>query len=289
MNNFLNKLYKPIVIYIYILLLPITEIITTYMLRVLKTPITLGMIYKPLFLLYAGIYLIFVDKKNKKSNYIYIGIMAIYMAIYICVTTEMNFSILNREIIGYIMTYLYLPVILMFLYRYYNNGNKLGQKILVYSGSIYAITMLMAYVSNTQIKIYGNLGQSGWFNAANELGAIFGIIYPVLLFYTFENKKIIDFVLLGICTWAIISIGSRVSFLALGITIFVFVIYSLVKAIINIKNKNSSVAIKRGSWALIITSIILVIGIVIYYPYSPFAQIWENRKIEVASRNNKGV
>ena len=107
-------IYKKL-IYYFVMLSPIIDIITSFMIKN-NINLTIGIISKMLILVLAGIYLVFLDKKNRKIN---ILVMTIVFA----------FSILNimnnKEIIsGYLFTYfsylfkyIYHIIILLFFIR----------------------------------------------------------------------------------------------------------------------------------------------------------------------------
>ena len=64
MKEKLQKIYSSKVVQAIFIILPFVEFITSYMVLNVDFPITLGVIYKTLFLIYGLGYLIFVDKEN---------------------------------------------------------------------------------------------------------------------------------------------------------------------------------------------------------------------------------
>ena len=77
MKEKLQKIYSSKVVQAIFIILPFVEFITSYMVLNIDFPITLGVVYKTLFLIYGLVYLIFVDKENRKWNYILLGLFAV--------------------------------------------------------------------------------------------------------------------------------------------------------------------------------------------------------------------
>ena len=77
MKEKLQKIYSSKVVQAIFIILPFVEFITSYMVLNVDFPITLGVIYKTLFLIYGLGYLIFVDKENRKCNFILLGLFAV--------------------------------------------------------------------------------------------------------------------------------------------------------------------------------------------------------------------
>ena len=72
------------IIYIFLLILPIIDLITALSSRLFPTPLSLGVIVKTLFLFMMVLYLIFKStSKYKKISMIYLLMIFIYMFIYI--------------------------------------------------------------------------------------------------------------------------------------------------------------------------------------------------------------
>ena len=74
-----DKFYNNKILCIFLLLQPFIDILTSFMTRYLDVSITIGSISRFLFLIYAIIYLIFINKEHKKFKIIYFFLFAIYL------------------------------------------------------------------------------------------------------------------------------------------------------------------------------------------------------------------
>lgn len=225
-----DKLYSPKVIQIFYILLPLVEVITTYMVMFTETPFTLGMVYKILFLIYCLGYLIFIDKKQRLINFAILLFFTISIVFNLFVSLD-NYSLTN---ILYKLTsmakYICFPISMFFLYKYTINGNKIHLKTLVYSATIYATIMLIAQLTGTQIPTYESapdFGHSGWLYSGNEISALMAMFYPIIIYFASKyNRKPMIYSLV-IVTFGLLAIGTKTSFVAILLTIIMSLIYSL--------------------------------------------------------------
>lgn len=111
----------------------------------------------------------------------------------------------------------YLCVIYSFS-RNRNWQNVLLRNVTI-SMTIIALVMVLADLTNTGKRSYDMLakaGHSGWFFSGNELSAIMAIGFGLTLLYVFRQKniqwKILLCLLLAILAWAMMTIGTKVSF-----------------------------------------------------------------------------
>ena len=100
MKEKLQKIYSSKVVQAIFIILPFVEFITSYMVLNIDFPITLGVVYKTLFLIYGLVYLIFVDKENRKWNYILLGLFAVtILANVILTVSSFSMSVFTSYII----------------------------------------------------------------------------------------------------------------------------------------------------------------------------------------------
>lgn len=267
----LKKIYKPSIVQAIFIILPFVEIITSYMVMNIDFPITLGVIYKTLFLIYGAVYLIFVDKDNRKWNYILLGIFVATILINIVLTlNNLAMSELFRKAVD-LTKYTCFPITLFFLYRYLKNGNKFDLKTLVYSAGIYATTILLSAITGTAIPTYDTAperGISGWIYSGNELSAMMSLFYPIAIYYTAKNRSFSFIFILAVMTYGLLVIGTKTSLIGLVLAVIGILIFSL---IVWIWKKN-----KVAKSAFII-SVILTIAVAIAMPYSPSYKYIEGR------------
>ena len=232
-NKFFNK-WLPT----FILIQPVFDVITSFM-TANGINVTVGILVKMLILLFAGIYLIFIDKYKRKYNFIYLGLITI-----LCLgNVYVNFDILKThfsEYAGYLMKYVYFTVLLFYFLKWYKNGNYIKLYELKLSFFIIALVFLLSWITSTAFDTYlpdsGKYGISGWFFSGNEIGALLSIIFPIVLYNGLYNEKChkwenILTIIIGV---SLLSLGTKVGLLGYFITIIGYVIYRLI-AMIKIK------------------------------------------------------
>ena len=206
-------IYKKLIVYL-VLLQPVIDIITSYMV-INNMSVSIGIFIKIFVMFLAFIYLVFLDNEhNKKFNYLYLALIMIFCSLNIF----NNMDIIKLRFfsyISYLVKYVYHLIMLLFFIRWYKGyGIKLYD--LRVPIMIITFTYFLAYFTNTAYLSYGgnskNLGYSGWYSSANELGNILCLLFPVALYNAFHNKdgiffdKIL-FVLTGI---AMLMLGTKV-------------------------------------------------------------------------------
>lgn len=228
----LEKLYNQKIITSIYVLLPIIEIITSYMITNMEITVTPGIIYKTLFLLYGVSYLILVDKKYRKTNCIMLGLFGVMMILHTVITIE-SFTIAAIFVkISQSLKYLCFPIVLWFLYRYIQNGNKLDIKTIMICAIIYGGTMIIGWITGTYMPTYNtrpDAGHSGWIYSGNELSSILSMFYPIIIYYTARYKNKLGIMALFLTTYGLLAIGTKTAFLALIISILAFLIFGIIK------------------------------------------------------------
>ena len=222
---------KPSLFIIFILLLPIIDLITSLTERFFSFPTSVGVIAKGIFLLVMLFYLVFKSKsKYKKLSILYIIAIGIYIICYfITKPSLLNTNFLINEI-TYFFKFMFFPIIFLCLINYLDDHKEIKEqmpKTLLLTECIYIILLLIPMITGTSFDAYNNSmneGVIGWFYAANEIGIILLILYPFL--FQFNNKKwpifLICTILTSIC---ICLIGTKVSnFGLILITIVIFIL-----------------------------------------------------------------
>lgn len=230
--SFLQKLYNKKIVICFYILLPIIEIITSYVVENLNTAITPGMIYKTLFILYGVVFLLIIDKEYRKNNLILLGTIAIGMVLHTIVTTEnLTIGMLLTKATQ-ILKYICFPIALWFLYRYIKRGNKLDIKILVIVSAILGTMMVLAIITGTDMPTYlstPSAGHSGWIHSGNELSTIFAMLYPIVIYYLAKNKNKLGIYAVIVSSYGLLAIGTKTALLALIITLITFGIWGIIK------------------------------------------------------------
>ncbi len=224
------------ILFIFMLLSPIVDILNSFIQHFFNTSISLGMLYKGLLLFYLLYYFLFKikDLKNKKYLIIY-GIMVL---IWLLLFLGNRFSMLSfiniyKELI-YVFKIFYLPVMLYLLYYFIKDNNmsvKDIEKILIISFLVYVLLLFVPYITDTAFYSYGDKslgGFVGWFYAANEVSIMMILLFYVTLKEAYNYKKIFFIpLLLGI--FMILQIGTKVTLLGLSLTFLFFLGKSLFK------------------------------------------------------------
>ncbi|GAA5415822.1 hypothetical protein Pryu01_00854 [Paraliobacillus ryukyuensis] len=178
----------------------------------------------------------------------------------VSLTIELTHIVKSIFFIELFMVYL---SVIYSLSRQRNWQNLLLRNVTI-SMTIISLVMVLAELTNTGKRSYDMLakaGHSGWFFSANELSAIMAIGFGLTLLYVFRQKNIQRKLLLGlllaILTWAMMTIGTKVSFGAA----LIFLVVGLVSSFFQ-KQKVLSSSISG----------ILLIACLIWLPFSPIGQ-----------------
>ena len=101
--------------YIFLLVQPFIDLITSVMTKFWDLPITLGLVIRGLLFVFSIIYMFFISKsKYKKMSCIYIGILFLYAILYFVTKFDLfhSISFLVTEI-SYMFKYFYTLIILL--------------------------------------------------------------------------------------------------------------------------------------------------------------------------------
>lgn len=200
----------------------------------------------------AGIGYIFFflpDKQGRKSALIYLVILGIIMTMHLVnnYMVKESFSIpveltyIIKTVFFIVMLLVYVFVIPSFSKQTY--WQKVIQSAVLINMTFIAVIMLLATVTDSGYRSYGALakeGHSGWFFSGNELSVILGMGFSITILYMLQKQsprtKMLLLPVIGLIIWAMLMIGTKVSFgsvlIVLGISISMFIL----KAMHNRKN-----------------------------------------------------
>ena len=206
-------------LYIFLILLPIIDLLTSISTRLFNLTVSIGVIVKLLFLAIMLITLIFSTSKYKNKGLIYILLIFIYMLAYILSKIKyLTMSMFIKESI-YMFKTMYFPILLVCLLCFFDE-HKFDKekiiKILIINFITYGILLFLPLITNTGFSTYnykGYKGSSGWFNSANEISVILTLLYPFLL--TKINKSKFNIILIIFMILMIFSLGTKVSVLGI--------------------------------------------------------------------------
>lgn len=227
---------KQKIILIYFLILPFIDLATSLMTRFTDIMLTPGMIIKGITLLFAIIYIFFFSKsKYKRISIIYSSILILYIILYIGLKKDIwSLSNLIKEgTYGY--RYFYYPFVFMGFLNLADDVKldvTLVKKIISYNALIYAMLIIIPYITNTGFASYYDYyrfeGSVGWFYAANEIGAILTILSVSIYYFLDVSKKYKVLLLIPIFA-SLTILGTKVGFLGMVIVYFICLIAFIIK------------------------------------------------------------
>ena len=228
----MKKIYNNKVLMTFFLIQPIIDILTS----LLAFPISIGIIVRSLFLIYASIYII---KNANKNTWIYLIISGIYL-----ITNIIGHIILidNLNIVNHITSLvhlIYFPVILLFFYKYFKKEKLIDNKIFIYSSLIIGLSLILSFITKTNLCSYHMCvqhGTTGWFSSANEYGIIMLFLLSISMNEILEHKNI-SYISYIISIIFLILLGTKTSYFGLIFLHLGYIIFFIISIIIKKKIK----------------------------------------------------
>ena len=225
----------------YMILCPILDVINSFIQRYFVISISIGVIFKGVFLLYLLYFFLFKTKnsKLKKLFIIYLGMLFIWGGLFILNRySVLSISNIISELLN-VFKIFYFPIVTILLYIYTVESKikiKDIEKIFGVLFVEYLILLFIPFITNTGFSSYffnQKDGFTGWFYAANELGPI-----TIILIFEFlniaVNNRLRNLWLILIYCYLMLLIGTKVAFLGL----FIVLLYYLIRWIISRNWKN---------------------------------------------------
>ncbi len=251
-----------LILKIFLYIQPIIDIVTSIMLNYFNLNITIGMLFRFIFLLSIIIFYLLV--KNNSSNYkkIYLLTIFIFSIIYsVIMLLNKGNTILISELTNYFKI-IYFPLLITLIDK---EDIKIDINTLINIAIIYLVLILIPNILHISFNSYtqGKIGSVGLFNSGNEISAILAILTPFIVNYIFMKnqnliKKII-LILLVLLTY--FQMGSKIVIISLILSI----IFNLTITIKNDKNFNTKKLIY-----LLLSLIIIVTLLIIFIPKTNF-------------------
>ncbi|MBR5519144.1 MAG: O-antigen ligase family protein, partial [Clostridia bacterium] len=203
----------------YMLAQPIVDIATSFLVRG-GFDVTIGVVFRALFLALMGVYGLFFYRGPKRK------LVVLYLAAVVAFAAVQMAYLFLQGGMGVIFTNLketikvfYFPCVLVAFWALYKEfGYLVSERPLVAIGVFYTLTIFISFVTNTSFQSYKGNGYCGWFYAANEISAITLILSPTV-FYAFTSRK--AHALLTASPWR-----KRVPMLALGAISIVLMLFA---------------------------------------------------------------
>ena len=147
----LKKLLDGKLVLILIVLSPLIDIITSIM-SYNGLNLTLGIFTKIIVLMFATLYLLFIDKNNKKYNYLLIGVLLLHN-----ILNFINNSNIIKEYyfsyFSYLIKFDFMIIMLLFFIKYLKE-NKFNIKILKIPIIIICISLVLSNLTGTSFYTY---------------------------------------------------------------------------------------------------------------------------------------
>ena len=244
-------------LYLFLLLLPIIDVLTSITEKLNLNIPSLGIIIKSVFLGIMILYLIISStSKYKKMSLYYLMAIFLYMVLFFI--TKINYLNLSLFVIElkYMIKILFYPISLITMICYFDD-KKLSKEelssVLLKSFLIYLLFIIIPFITKTGFNSYmdGSYGSSGWFYAANEMAIILIALFP---FSYMLLKKSIVFVIIPIISALLIStLGTKVSMIGLYVISLMIFIISLFYR----KNKKFDKKLILGTFLVLISVIVI--------------------------------
>lgn len=254
---------------VFIVIQPIIDIITSVLVRHVSNVLTLGIFIRTIFMIAIVLYsFIISDKKYRIKMLIYFGAFGIYSILFITVMYRTNgTNMIFSQIKGLVKCF-YLPIVLVALVPIIKKDKiKIDNKIFIYTLLGYTFTIFIAKILGIAYPTYSiglNVGTTGLFYAANEIGIILGILDIFLFCNMFlkkvESKKdmILYIISMFLYIFSILEMGTKVPILAFaGIFAIVFIL-----CVIKIFTVDKKLYLKKMIGMIFI---VLIIGICVPY------------------------
>ena len=236
----MSKFYNNRILTKFMLIQPLIDIITSLMINEYSLHISLGMICRFIFLVYAGIYII-KNRDSKINSYIIIWIIYLLTSFAGHLLLDSHFNIMS---FGSSMAKLvYFPIVLLFFTLYFKKNKELDRFTFIIIALIIGISLLTSVITKTAYCSYSSYencyrkGIVSWFNSANEYGLILIALLGYSLIDFIKNKNIYNIVSSLITIVFLCILGTKASYIGcVGLLECSFIFYFTYNKLI-IKNK----------------------------------------------------
>lgn len=236
----------PILMMIFISLQPLLDLSTLYSKLVMNLSYTPGIIIRMLFMIVGSFYVIVKSfKENNKKYFSYLSILAFFFICNLIISyyNKPTFNLFSEiTSIAKIVYFVLMFIVFILAFKDLKASNittKYFPKNVVISQFIVSLSMIVSYLSDSSIEAYDGIlktGNSGWFFAANELGTLLAICFPILIWNALNSHSILHLLLNWLIVlgslYSLVAIGTKVGYLAVLITFVVLTVIILLSKII---------------------------------------------------------
>lgn len=228
---------------IYILAQSIIDIFTSLGNSILGVNLSVGIIIRSIFMItvtFIAILYCIAKKRILLGSYLIISIIyCCVFSIYSFATNPINVFLIDVK--GLIKTF-YLIFTLVSLFIILREVKvEIKTKAISYSALMYIFSIVIAVLTNTSkySYYYEQFGYKGWFNAANEVGTILGIIIPIMIYYFASRNMKWYFTIIVVLAsmFCVVYMGVKSIFIAVAGYLIISFIYCVIQFWIT-KNKS---------------------------------------------------
>ncbi|MCP3031465.1 O-antigen ligase family protein [Halobacillus sp. A1] len=229
-NQFIR--FMEIYLIVFILLQPILDI-TAYINLPISEPIRVLTLFLGLIYVLLSPY-----KRAKLFSISYIVLLGIFMGLSLGNNLMVKEPVsLITETTYIIKTSYFLIMLIVYYFVFRSLSERIDwrsklQKYLTINLTVIGVVMVIASLTDTGKRSYGMLdkeGHSGWFYSANELSAILGIGFAIMILFLMKQPTVKKLFLLIpaviVTAWAIFTVGTKVG---LGSILMVLALGSLI-------------------------------------------------------------
>ena len=229
----LNKF--EIFLLIFITLQPIIDVLTTISLEFLNDAATFGIFLRFLVMFACMVYILLYQVKNRKSKIlIYLIGLAIVLVVNLIVNFLMKDQFILMDEVKFLGKIVYAQIMLFTYLIFFKKVGKSSVhhfiKYILYALLVYDLVMIISIATNTSLTAYDwtKIGYTGWFYAANDLGAILAILFPISLMIaikrTINLSSIYHWVPVLLTAFSLLMLGTKVGYGALLIGLLAAVV-----------------------------------------------------------------
>ena len=244
-------------LYLFLLLLPIIDVLTSITEKLNLNIPSLGIIIKSVFLGIMILYLIILStSKYKKMSLYYLMAIFLYMVLFFISKIDyLNLTLFVIEL-KYMIKILFYPISLITMICYFDDKKFSKEElssVLLKSFLIYLLFIIIPFITKTGFNSYmdGSYGSSGWFYAANEMAIILIALFPFS--YMLLKKSIVLVIIPIISALLISTLGTKVSMIGLYVISLMLFIISLFYR----KNKKFDKKLILGTFLVLISVIVI--------------------------------
>lgn len=220
----------------FILLQPFLDVATNFILKNFNFPITIGVVVRMVFMVISFLFVMVCFKRQNEKKMMLFNIAALtYLALNFMVNFiwKDNFSLMaEAEFLA--KTAYPLQLFLVYYLLFKNNWLKKVEVVRLLTINLFIISLFIILPTffNLSFDSYNENydGNIGWFNAANEIGAMVAFLLPLAIWGLYAKKtKWMGIAAILVGSYAAFLMGTKVSLGSVLLTLSLAGIYILVK------------------------------------------------------------